>query len=87
MATGLASTEAGVLREYRIRHNAELSGSEVPVGYALSGNEILLLNENGKEVGFNEIGEIVVRSEYLSSGYWNNPELTAEKFQARSTRL
>ena len=80
-ATGLASTEAGVLREYRIRQDAEFSGSEVPVGYALDGKEVLLLDEDGKEVGFNEVGEIVVRSEYLSSGYWNDPELTAEKFR------
>jgi amino acid adenylation domain-containing protein len=81
VTTGLASTEAGVLREYRIRHDAEFPGSEVPVGYALNGKEVLLLNEDGKEVEFNEIGEIVVRSEYLSSGYWNDPELTAEKFR------
>jgi amino acid adenylation domain-containing protein len=82
LATGLASTEAGVLREYRISRDARFSGAEVPVGYALSDKEILLLNEEGSEVGFNEIGEIVVRSKYLSLGYWNDPELTAEKFRA-----
>ena len=53
----------------------------MPVGYALEDKEILLLNDDGEEVGLNEVGEIVVRSEYLSLGYWNNPELTAKKFK------
>ena len=75
LATGLASSEAGPLREYRIKRETELASSEVPVGYALDGKEILLLGKIGKEVGLDEIGEIVVRSEYLSSGYWNDPEL------------
>jgi len=81
LANGLASSETGPLREYRIYHDTEFGSSEVPVGYALEDKEVLLLNENGEEVGFNEVGEIVVRSEYLSLGYWNNPELTAKKFK------
>ena len=81
LATGLASSETGPLREFRITHDTELSGSEVPVGYALSDKEVLLLGEDDKDVGSNEIGEIVVRSEYLSLGYWNDPEHTAAKFK------
>jgi amino acid adenylation domain-containing protein len=81
LATGLASSETGPLREYRISHDTEFSGSEVPVGYALDGKKILLLNEDGEEVRCGETGEIVVRSDYLSLGYWNDPELTAEKFR------
>ena len=34
-----------------------------------------------KRVGFNEVGEIAVRSKYLSPGYWNDPGLTESKFQ------
>ena len=30
------------------------------------------LGENGREVGTQEIGEIIVRSRYLSPGYWRN---------------
>jgi len=37
--------------------------------------EVLLLDDDGKEVAFNEIGEMSVRSRYLSPGYWRRPEL------------
>src|SRR5262249_2679604 len=38
-------------------------------------------NEMGKPVSLGEIGEIVVRSPFLSQGYWNNSDLTAKVFQ------
>jgi|GEM_PF-1966246 acyl-coenzyme A synthetase/AMP-(fatty) acid ligase len=41
---------------------------------------ILLLGENGKEVGFNEVGEVAVRSRYMSPGYWERPDETALQF-------
>jgi len=82
LANMLCPTEAGLLRTYLIDHNTEIETSEVPVGYAVEDKEIQLLNDQGNEVGFNEIGEIVVRSEYLSRGYWNQPDLTAAKFKS-----
>jgi acyl carrier protein len=60
---------------------SRLSGNTVPVGYALEDREILLLDDTGKQVGFNETGEIAVRSRYLSPGYWRRPDLTAAKFR------
>ncbi len=39
-----------------------------------------MLDEQGEEVGFDQIGEIAVRSRYLSTGYWQDPSLTAAKF-------
>lgn len=52
----------------------------MPVGYPVEGIETLLLDENGKEVGNDQIGEIVVRSRYLALGYWRRPDLTGDKF-------
>jgi len=78
---GLSSTETGYLRLYSIDHNLPLTGDELPVGYAVEGKEIFLLDDGGKEIGFNEIGEIVVRSRYLSPGYWRRPDLTQAKFK------
>lgn len=48
----------------------------MPAGYPVPGVEILLFNENGKPIETGEIGEIAVRSRYLTSGYWRKPELT-----------
>ena len=31
-------------------------------------------------MGFNEVGEIAVRSAYVSPGYWRKPDLTKAKF-------
>jgi hypothetical protein len=39
----------------------------------------------GNEAGFNQIGEIAVRSRYLRLGYWQKPELTKAKFLSDPT--
>ena len=44
----------------------------MPVGYAVEGVEILVVDDEGKEVGSNEVGELVVRSRFLSPGYWQD---------------
>jgi len=77
----LSSSETGTFREFFIDHDTDVPGREVPVGYAVEDKEIFLLDDYGKEVGFNEVGEIVVRSRYLSPGYWNRPDLTEAKFR------
>ncbi|MBK8048532.1 MAG: non-ribosomal peptide synthetase [Anaerolineales bacterium] len=53
----------------------------VPVGVVCEGHEVLLLDDKGVSVAPGEIGQIVVRSEQLSPGYWRNPALTAAKFR------
>ncbi len=50
------------------------------MGFPLDDNKVLLLNEDGQEVGFNQVGEITVKSRYLALGYWGKPELTREAF-------
>jgi acyl-coenzyme A synthetase/AMP-(fatty) acid ligase len=85
MANGLATSEAGKITQFLINHNTEIEGNEAPVGYPMEGMEILLLDDEGKEVDTGEVGEIVVRSKYLAPGYWNQPELTETKFKTDST--
>ena len=52
----------------------------LPVGQILRGYDVWLENESGKISEPGQIGEIVVKSAYLASGYWNEPELTAAAF-------
>lgn len=79
--TGLSLAETGYLRIYYVDHDTEISTREVPVGYPVQDKEILLIDETGEKVGFNEAGEIVVRSKYLCAGYWRRPDLTEAKFK------
>jgi acyl carrier protein len=80
-SNGLGSTETGVLLLYYIDPSAPLETDRVPIGYPLQDMEILLLGEDGQEVGLNQVGEIAVRSRYLSPGYWRRPDLTRAKFR------
>ena len=41
------------------------------------GAEVRIVNEAGAELETGEVGEILVRSESVCAGYWNNPEETA----------
>jgi amino acid adenylation domain-containing protein len=82
---GLTSTEAEFVTRYFVSPTMELDGDEIPIGYPVDHKDILLLDDEGQEVGAEAIGEIVVRSKFLASGYWNNPELTAEKFKRDPT--
>jgi long-subunit acyl-CoA synthetase (AMP-forming) len=40
-----------------------------------------VLDEDGCEVGTHGIGEIAVRSEYLATRYWRQPEMAAAAFR------
>ncbi|MGH7833983.1 MAG: AMP-binding protein, partial [Candidatus Binatia bacterium] len=79
--TGLSTSESGQLTSYFIDHDTRLTGSEVPVGYAVEDKEILLLDDDGNRAGFNEVAEIAVRSRHLSPDYWRRPELSKAKFR------
>jgi len=76
-----AATETGIICWYVLNRETALPEGPVPVGYPVEETEVLLLDDAGTPaVGKGEIGEIAVKSSYLSPGYWNRPEFTAETF-------
>jgi len=77
---GIGSTECLTYRWNLMDKKIQVNDNNVPVGYPLEDIEVLLLDDDGKEVAFNEIGEMSVRSRYLSPGYWRRPELSQVKF-------
>jgi amino acid adenylation domain-containing protein len=81
LITGLSSAETGHITSYRFPRDCEPIENEVPVGYAVPGTEVFLVDDRGSRVDAGGVGEIVVRSRYLSLGYWQRPDLTEAKFK------
>src|SRR5262245_18477845 len=73
----LGSTETGTIRWYFIDKETQIEGNIVPVGYPGDENEVLLLDDEGEEVAAEAVGEITVKSQYLTPGYWHKPDLTS----------
>jgi acyl-coenzyme A synthetase/AMP-(fatty) acid ligase len=51
------------------------------MGKAIPGNEIMILDPDGKPVKPGETGELVHRGPLVAQGYWNAPDLTAIRFR------
>jgi acyl-CoA ligase (AMP-forming) (exosortase A-associated) len=51
------------------------------MGKAIPNTEILVINEDGQPCGPGEIGELVHRGPTVSMGYWQQPELTAQRLR------
>lgn len=81
---GMGSTETGPICHVIIGHDFSFPKEGTPIGYAVPGRTVLLVDESGGEVGVNQIGEIAVKSRYLIPGYWNSPELDTDKFRSDS---
>ncbi len=65
-------TYAAVLQGTEARkHLLSSAGREVP------GLEVRIVDDEGREVGVGEVGEIVVRGTVVMSEYWRRPDLTA----------
>jgi acyl-coenzyme A synthetase/AMP-(fatty) acid ligase/acyl carrier protein len=80
-----SSSEAGLVCQYFIDKKTELEGGIIPIGYPVEGKTIFLRDQDGKTVGCDQVGEIAIRSRYISSGYWRDSELTNAKFLPDST--
>ncbi|HWQ18485.1 MAG TPA: AMP-binding protein [Methanotrichaceae archaeon] len=76
----MGSTESGTVSRYQMNKETQVDARVIPVGYEDEGMQILLWDETGNEVGFNQVGDIVIKSRYLSPGYWRQPELTRASF-------
>ncbi|MGE5220534.1 MAG: non-ribosomal peptide synthetase [Chloroflexota bacterium] len=80
LVNSFSSTETGPISLYFLDKDSAITGTSIPAGYLVDGMDVAILDPSGKQVEGNESGEIVVRSQYLSSGYWLRPELTRSKF-------
>ncbi len=68
-----------------IDKNTRLPDGPLPIGYAAEGAEITIRDDAGQTLPPGETGEIVVRSRYLSPGYWRRPDLTDRAFEEHAS--
>jgi amino acid adenylation domain-containing protein len=83
------STEAGIITHQLVNLSspaAESPASLYPVGYPVADTEVFLLDDHGAVVAAGQDGEIAVRSNYLSPGYWRDPSLTRKHFLSGPVR-
>jgi len=52
------------------------------IGKAIPDVELYVINEEGKECGVREVGELIHRGGYIYRGFWNAPEQSAERFKS-----
>ncbi|RDT01484.1 acyl-CoA ligase (AMP-forming), exosortase A system-associated, partial [Burkholderia contaminans] len=60
---------------------ADASLRPTSIGKAVPNAEILVLRADGSECAADEPGELVHRGAFVTLGYWNRPELTAQRFR------
>ncbi|MFD1559284.1 non-ribosomal peptide synthetase/type I polyketide synthase [Paraburkholderia silviterrae] len=67
---------------YRIPRGGEAlaHGDAIPIGDAIAGTRVYIVDDKLVPVGEGEVGELVTGGDGVALGYLNRPELTAEKF-------
>ena len=58
---------------------ADYNGS---IGLPIPSTEIAIRNDDGRDLGVGEVGELCVRGPQVMKGYWNNPAETAKVMMA-----
>ena len=82
LSNGFASSETGYVADCLLDHETAVECEEMPAGSAMEDKEIIVLDEAGNAAGCDQVGEIAVKSSYLSPGYWRRPDLTEAKFRS-----
>jgi acyl-CoA synthetase (AMP-forming)/AMP-acid ligase II len=78
IAESYGLTEGGPVPLTNTRWGLKKRGS---CGMRFPGSEVRLVDDGGREVAVDEVGELLVRNPGLAKGYWKLPEVTAEKFR------
>lgn len=75
-----ATTETSLLSYQFITRQTPLAEELLAVGTPAPDKQIMLVDEQGQIAPAGQVGEVVVRSRYIASGYWQQPELSTQRF-------
>ncbi|MGH2406307.1 MAG: amino acid adenylation domain-containing protein [bacterium] len=71
-------TETNVCTFYEVRDLASDRTAPVPIGKAIENYEVFALTEDQRLIRPGEVGELYARGPGLMSGYWGDPQRTAQ---------
>jgi len=74
------TTESTILKTCYFIDKADADKNVVPIGKPIRGSRMIILDENMNICNKGIIGEIYIRTPYLTSGYYNDPDLTKKRF-------
>lgn len=60
---------------------AQIDVRPTSVGKPFPGTQAWVVDEEGRRVGPGQIGELILRGTHVRSGYWNDPEGSAQRFR------
>ncbi len=82
IVNGVGSTEMGHLYLTNLPNAVEYGTAGLPV----KDYDLRLVDDNGRDVADNEIGELLVRGQSAAAGYWNQREKSRRTFMGEWTR-
>lgn len=77
----LGTSESYNYRLYAVDHHIPIEGVNVAGGYTVSEDrEVVIVDDERNQLPAGSVGEIGVRSNYMSTGYWRDEALSRGKF-------
>jgi amino acid adenylation domain-containing protein len=80
LVNGYGPAEGCVITTYHEITSIPESAATVPIGRPVTNAQLYLLDGCGQPVPIGVPGEICIGGEGIARGYWNRPQLTAERF-------
>ena len=84
LVNGLGATECGLVRQFFVEPGEGVEPGPLPVGYSVPDIAVEVVDDKGHPVEPGAQGEVVVRSDFLASGYWADDALTNTRFRVDS---
>ncbi|WBW96387.1 non-ribosomal peptide synthetase [Oceanirhabdus sp. W0125-5] len=73
-------TETTLVKLFHRVDKSDVDRISVPVGKPMNGTQVMILNDEMQICDTGSIGEIYIRTPYITSGYYNNVELSRKVF-------